>query len=106
MIRTCSFSKEEWLKCIENYLDKLLVIYYNPDDLTEEDIKEIKKEVHTIHSITPTHQVPRGKIIVTTYENVKPKPLKFCELRPEITEYRLPKTVGVWNNIVDVCNKE
>lgn len=71
-----TFSKEEIMDAIDKYIGELYVIYYNPNDFTEEEIERIKRGTNVIDSY-PHELVPRGQVVAIQNKYINPRLLLF-----------------------------
>ena len=66
-----TFSKEEIMDAIDKYIGELYVIYYNPNDFTEEEIERIKREAN-ITDVYAHKLVPRGQVVAIRNKYINP----------------------------------
>lgn len=71
-----TFSKEEIMDAIDKYIGELYVIYYNPNDFTEEEIERIKREAN-VTDVYAHELVPRGKVVAIRNKYINPRLLLF-----------------------------
>lgn len=93
-----TFSKEEIMDAIDKYIGELYVIYYNPNDFTEEEIERIKREAN-VTDVYAHKLVPRGQVVAIRNKyinpyinpNINPKLLLFDDKGDIIPEERSQK---------------
>lgn len=71
-----TFSKEEIMSAIDKYIGELYVIYYNPNDFTEEEIERIKRDAK-VKDCYPHELVPRGQVVAIQNKYINPGLLLF-----------------------------
>ena len=69
----------EVIEFINNYSDEMLYVFYNPLDLTEEQVKKIK-ETWNVFEVYGNKCVPKGKILVSECKNFK---VPFVPFEPD-----------------------